>query len=236
MLHEMAGAAIRTSGLTKDYGGGHGVFGLELQVSAGEVFGLLDAGDGGATTLIRLLVGMLRPTRGNAYIFGLNCFREAVEVKRRVGYVPDAPANFGEMRGGEVVAYLAGLRGGVHDDRVRELAERLDLDLGRRCRDYDASDRQKLSLVLGFMHEPDMLILDRPFDDLETAADVELRALIAEARAQDTTILVSSRAASELETVCDRVGMLRRGKLLKVVRRSDMPIELAEPSPKSLPP
>src|SRR5215831_19586267 len=100
----MAGAAIRTVGLTKDYREGRGVFNLELQVSKGEAFGLLGAEDAGKTTLIRLLMGMIRPTRGSAYVFGLDCFREAVEVKRRVGYVPDASPEFGGMRGGEVVA------------------------------------------------------------------------------------------------------------------------------------
>jgi len=150
MLAEMAVAAIRTSSLTKDYGAGAGVFGIELQVSAGESFGLLGGEGAGKSTAIRLLMGMIRPTRGSAYVFGLNCFREAVEVKRRVGYVPDAPPDFGGMRGGEVVAYLAGLRGGAHRSRVRELAERLDLDLGRDHRDYSAGQRQKLSLLIGF--------------------------------------------------------------------------------------
>ena len=236
MLAQMAGAAIRTSGLTKDYGAGHGIFGLDLQVHAGEAFGLFGPEGAGKSTAIRLLMGMLHPTRGHAYVFGLNCFREAVEVKRRVGCVPDKPADFGAMRGGEVVTYLAGLRGGVHDDRVRELAERLDLDLGRRHRDYTAAQRQKLSLVLAFMHEPDLLILDEPAHDLDAGAAAELWTLVGEAREEDTTVLLASRDTAEIERLCDRIGIMRRGRLAKVMRVADMPIELGEPAPKALPP
>ena len=232
----MAAAAIRTSGLTKDYGGGQGLFDLDLQVSAGEAFGLLGLEGAGKTTAIRLLMGMIRPTRGSAYVFGLDCGREAVEVKRRVGYAPDATPEFGSMRGGEVVAYLAGLRGGVHKDRVRELAERFDLDLGRRHQDYSRDDRQKLSIVLAFMHDPDLLILDEPSRNLDERGAAELHALIDETRNEGTTILVTSRSAAEVERHCDVVGLLRRGKLTRVMRVEDLPGELEEPSRKALPP
>lgn len=236
MLAEMTAPAIRTSGLTKDYGAGHGVFGLELQVSTGQAFGLLGLEGAGKTTAIRLLMGMLRPTRGTAYVFGLNCSREAVEVKRRVGYVPDRPPDFGAMRGGEVVAYLAGLRGGVHEDRVRELAERFDLDLGRMHRHYTPGERQELSLLLAFMHEPDLLILDEPAQDLDARATDELRALIGEAREEGATVLLASRSAAEVERLCDRVGVLRRGKLSRLTHVAEALHQLEEPRPKALPP
>jgi ABC-type multidrug transport system ATPase subunit len=229
-------AAIRTSGLTKDYGGGHGLFDLELQVSAREAFGLLGLEGAGKTTAIRLLMGMLRPTRGSAYVFGLDCFREAAEVKRRVGYVPGEAPEFGSMRGGEIVAYLAGLRGGVHKDRVRELAERFDLDLGRRHREYSRDDRQELSIVLAFMHDPDLLILDEPSMDLDERKAAELYALIDEAREEGATILLTSRRSAEVERHCDVVGLLRRGKLSRVVRVEDLPEELEERSRKALQP
>ena len=232
----MAVAAIRTASLTKDYGGGHGVFDLDLQVSATGAFGLLGLEGAGKTTTIRLLMGMIRPTRGSAYVFGLDCLREAVEVKRRVGYVPQETPEFGSMRGGEVAAYLAGLRGGVHKDRVRELAERFELDLGRRHREYSRDDRQKLSIVLGFMHDPDLLILDDPSSDLDERGAAELHALMDETRAAGTSILLTSRTAAAIERHCDAVGLLRRGKLTRVVRVEDMPAELEEPSRKALPP
>lgn len=232
----MAVAAIRTSSLTKDYGGGHGVFDLDLQVSARDAFGLLGVEGAGKTTTIRLLMGMIRPTRGSAYVFGLDCVREAVEAKRRVGYVPQQTPEFGSMRGGEIVAYLAGLRGGVHRDRVRELAERFDLDLGRRDREYSQEDRQKLSIVLAFMHDPDLLILDDPSRDLDDRGAAELHALIDEARREAMAILMTSRSAAEVERHCDVVGLLRRGKLTRVLPVEDLHEELEEPSRQALPP
>jgi ABC-2 type transport system ATP-binding protein len=232
----VAVAAIRTSSLTKDYGGGQGVFDLHLQVSARDAFGLLGGEGAGKTTTIRLLMGMIRPTRGAAYVFGLDCAREAVEVKRRVGYVPGEAPEFGSMRGGEVVAYLAGLRGGVHKDRVRELAERFDLDLGRRHHEYGRGDRQKLSIVLAFMHDPDLLILDEPSRDLEEQAAAALHALIDETHEEGATMLLASRAAAEVERHCDVAGLLRRGKLARVMRVEELPAELEEQSRKALPP
>jgi ABC-2 type transport system ATP-binding protein len=232
----VAAAAIRTSGLTKDYGGGHGLFDLDLQVSARESFGLLGAEGAGKSTAIRLLMGMLHPTRGSAYVFGLDCVREAVEVKRRIGYVPGETPEFGSMRGGEIVAYQAGLRGGVHEDRVRELAERFDLDLGRRHREYGRGDRQRLSIVLAFMHDPDLLILDEPSRNLEERGVAELHALIDEAREEGATVLLASRSAAEVERQCDVVGLMRRGKLSRVLRVEDLPAELAERNHKALPP
>ena len=219
--------AIRTAGLTKDHGAGQGLFDLELQVSAGESFGLFGPEGSGKTTAIRLLMGMIRPTRGAAYVFGLDCVREAVEVKRRVGYVPGATAEFGDMRGGEIVTYLAGLRGGVHRDRVHELAERFGLDLRRAHREYTHRDRQKLSIVLAFMHEPDLLILDEPAKDLDVQAAAQLDLLLDEARGGGSAILLASRLTSDLDRHCDRVVSLRGGKLAR---------ELEEHSRKALPP
>lgn len=232
----MAVAAIRTVRLTKDFGGGRGVFDLDLQVSTGETFGLLGNEGAGKSTAIRLLMGMLHPTRGHAYVFGLDCLREAVEVKRRTGYVPDETPEFGPMRGGEIVAFMAGLRGGVHKDTVRELVDRFDLDLGVRHLDYSPADRQKLSIVLAFMHEPQLLILDDPSHHLDEAAAAELDLLIEEAREESRTILLGLRYAADVRTHCDVVGNLRHGKLSRVMRVEDLTLELQEPSPKSLPP
>lgn len=232
----MGVAAIRTVGLTKDYGGGRGLFDLDLQVSTGETFGLLGNEGAGKSTAIRLVMGLINPTRGHAYVFGLDCLREAVEVKRRVGYVPDETPDFGALRGGEIAAFMAGLRGGVHKVRVGELAERLDLDLGRRHLDYAPADRQKLSIVLAFMHDPRLLILDDPAQDLDDRASAELDSMIEEAREESRTILLGLRYAADVRTHCDVVGNLRHGKLSQVTRVEDLTLELEEPSPKALPP
>ena len=222
MLHEMSVSAIRTSGLTKDYGAGHGLFNLDLQVPAQEVFGYLGPNGAGKTTTIRLLMGMIRPTRGSAYVFGLDCVREAVEVKRRVGYLPGDVPQYGSLRGSEIVAYLGGMRGGVDRRRVRSIAERFDLDLNRRFREYSSGNKQKLAILLAFMHDPDLLILDEPTSGLDPLIQQQFYGLLDEAREGGATIFFSSHVLSEVERVCDRVGILRAGRLVQVAQLDEL--------------
>ena len=218
----MAGTAIRTAGLTKDYGAGRGLFNLDLQVSAQEVFGYLGPNGAGKTTTIRLLMGLIRPTSGSAYVFGLDCVREAVEVKRRVGYLPGDVPQFGSLRGSEIVAYLGGMRGGVDTRTVRNIAQRFDLDLNHRFREYSTGNKQKLAIVLAFMHRPDLLILDEPTSGLDPLNQQEFYKLLKEARDDGATIFLSSHILSEVERVCDRVGILRAGKLVKVAALEEL--------------
>jgi len=218
MLRAMPASAIRTSRLTKDYGVGRGLFDLDLQVAAQEVFGYLGPNGSGKTTTIRLLMGMIRPTTGSAYIFGLDCMREAVEVKRKVGYLPGDVPQFGSLRGSEIVAYLGGMRGGVDRATVRKLAERFDLDLDRRFREYSRGNKQKLAIVLAFMHKPDLLILDEPTSGLDPLNQQEFYALLREARDDGATVFLSSHVLSEVEHVCDRVGIVRDGRLVRVAQ------------------
>ena len=215
-------AAIRTAGLTKDYGAGRGLFDLDLQVSPQEVFGYLGPNGAGKTTSIRLLMGLIRPTAGTAYVFGLDCLREAVEVKRRVGYLPGDVPQFGSLRGSEIVAYLGGMRGHVDRRVVRSIAERFDLDLGRRFREYSTGNKQKLAIVLAFMHRPDLLILDEPTSGLDPLNQQEFYALLRETRDAGASIFLSSHVLSEVEHVCDRVGILRAGKLVKVAELEEL--------------
>ena len=244
MLREMGLAAIRTSALTKDYGAGRGLFELDLQVSPQEVFGYLGPNGAGKTTTIRLLMGMIRPTRGSAHIFGLDCTRDSVEVKRKVGYLPGEIPQFGSLRGAEIVAYLGGMRGGVDRKRVRAIAERFDLDLNRRFREYSSGNKQKLAIVLAFMHKPDLLILDEPTSDLDPLNQQEFYALLRETRDDGATVFLSSHVLSEVEKVCDRVGIIRAGQLVRVARLDETEPKLeqlflsyfAEPKPEALNP
>ena len=222
MLHEMPGAAIRTSRLTKDYRAGRGLFDLDLQVSPQEVFGYLGPNGAGKTTTIRLLMGMIRPTSGSAYVFGLDCVREAVEVKRRVGYLPGDVPQFGSLRGNEIVAYLGGMHGGVDRRAVRAITERFDLDLNRRFREYSSGNKQKLAILLAFMHRPDLLILDEPTSGLDPLNQQHFYALLNEARDDGATVFLSSHVLSEVQRVCDRVGILRSGKLVKVAELEEL--------------
>jgi ABC-2 type transport system ATP-binding protein len=208
--------AISTRGLTKDYGAGRGVFDLDLVVAEGEVFGYLGPNGAGKTTTIKLLMGLSHATRGSATILGLDADRDAVAVKRRVGYVPGELPQFGGWRGSEIVAYIAGLRGDIDDREVEAVAKRLDLDLGRKHREYSHGNKQKLALLLAFAPKPALLILDEPTSGLDPLHQQEFYGLVRDARARGATILISSHVLSEVEHLCDRVGIVREGHLATV--------------------
>jgi ABC-2 type transport system ATP-binding protein len=207
-------SAIVMRGLSKDYGSGHGLFDLDLDVADGEVFGFLGPNGAGKTTTIRLLMGLIHASSGSARIFGLDCDRDSLAVKREVGYLPGDLPQFGGMRGSEVVAYLGGMRGAIDQSRVKDLAERFQLDLGRRFREYSRGNKQKLGLVLAFMHSPRLLILDEPTGGLDPLNQQTFHQLIAEVRAAGVTVFLSSHMLSEVEETCSRVGIIRDGRLV----------------------
>ena len=209
-------AAIQTSKLSKNYGLGRGLFDLDLHIEAQEVFGFLGPNGAGKSTTIRCLMGLIRPTAGSAHIFGLDCIRDYVAVKRKVGYVPGERPQFGSMRGSEVVAYLGALRGGADLNTVRRLAERFNLDLSRRYREYSSGNKQKLAIVLAFMHRPQLLILDEPTHGLDPLNQQEFFGLLSEAREDGATVFLSSHILSEVERMCDRVGIIRSGRLVTI--------------------
>ena len=208
--------AIETQRLTKDYGNGRGIFDLDLTVTEGEVFGFLGPNGAGKTTTIRLLMGMIHPTRGVGRVFGLDVDKDAVAVKRVVGYCPGELPQWGGWRGAEVVAYVAGLRGDVKDDEVARIAERLDLDLGRKYREYSHGNKQKLALVLAFMARPRLVILDEPTSGLDPLHQQAFYGLVRDARSSGATVFLSSHVLSEVEHVCDRIAIVRDGKLVTV--------------------
>jgi ABC-2 type transport system ATP-binding protein len=215
-------SAIRTEALTKDYGAGHGLFGLDLDVTGGEVFGYLGPNGAGKTTTIRLLMGLARPTRGSASIFGLDCQTQAVEVKRHVGYVPGELPQFGPLRGREVITYLGAMAGGVDQAHVRELSERLELDLNRRFREYSTGNKKKLALVIAFMNRPRLLILDEPTSGLDPLNQQQFYGMVHEARKGGATVFLSSHVLSEVQHVCDRVGIIRAGRLVNVASLEEL--------------
>jgi ABC-2 type transport system ATP-binding protein len=146
--------AIETEGLTKDYGRGRGLLDLDLEVREEEVFGFLGPNGAGKSTTIRLLMDTIRPTRGTARVLGRDAHSESVSIKKDVGYLPGEIPDFGTLRGSEVVGYMAGLRRISPARRVAELCGRLDLDLAQRFRDYSRGNKQKIGVVLAFMHDP----------------------------------------------------------------------------------
>jgi ABC-2 type transport system ATP-binding protein len=230
--------AIETKGLTKDYGSGRGIFDLDLAVNEGQVFGYLGPNGAGKTTTIKLLMGTIHASRGSATIFGLDAGRDAVAVKKKVGYVPGELPQFGGWRGTEIVAYLAGIRGDVDDAEVERVAKRLDLDLSRKYREYSHGNKQKLALLMAFAHKPTLLILDEPTSGLDPLHQQEFYGLVRDARARGATIFVSSHVLSEVEQICDRVGIVREGHLVTVgpiaellgAKAHRIEIELADPA------
>lgn len=215
-------SGIETQSLTKDFGSERGLFDLDLQVSEGEVFGYLGPNGAGKTTTIRLLMGLIHPTSGSASIFGLDSRQQAVEIKRHVGYVPGELPQFGGLHGSEVVAYMAGLRGGVDDEVVAKICERFNLDLGQRFREYSRGNKQKLAILLGFMHRPRLLMLDEPTGGLDPLNQQEFYELCREARNAGATVFLSSHILSEVEHISDRVGIIRGGRLVKTASLQEL--------------
>jgi ABC-type multidrug transport system ATPase subunit len=209
-------AAIACVGLTKDYGGGHGVFGLDLAVRPGEVFGFIGPNGAGKTTTIRLLMDLIRADRGTATLLGLDSRRDSVAVKRRVGYLPGELVSFPGVTAGYLVGLMAGLRGTVDPTRITALAQRFDLDLSRRYETLSHGNKQKVGLTLAFMHRPDLVILDEPTLGLDPLMQREFRRLVQETAAAGGTVFLSSHVLSEVEAICDRIGLIRAGRLERV--------------------
>ena len=208
--------AIRTRDLTKDYGSGRGVFDLDLEVHIGEVFGFIGPNGAGKTTTIRLLMDLSRPTRGTAEIFGIDCNRDPVKVKRLTGFLPGELPDLPGFTGGQLLELLANLRGGVEPVRIRALADRLELDLGRRFRDYSHGNKQKLMLVQAVMHRPRVLVLDEPTLGLDPVMQLEFRAMVREAAAGGAAVFLSSHVLPEVEQACDRIAIISGGRLRRV--------------------
>ncbi len=206
--------ALRIGGLVKDYGRVHAVRGIDLEVARGEVFGFLGPNGSGKTTTIRCLLDLLHPTAGRIEVLGLDPRREGVAVRARVGYVP------GELRlperqtGNQLVDAIARLRGGISDERRRRLADRLDLDLGRRLRDLSSGNRRKVALLLAFASEAELLVLDEPTNGLDPLMQHEFLGLVREARAAGTTVFLSSHVLSEVQRAADRVAVVREGEIV----------------------
>ena len=213
---------IVADNLTKSYGTRRGVVELTFSVAPGEVFGYLGPNGAGKTTTIRTLLDFLRPTSGSATVFGLDSHRDSVQVHDRIGYLPGEFTLYERMTGGEYLTYLGNLRGGVPPDHVRDLAERLDLELGTRIKTLSHGNRQKLGLVQAFMHRPELLILDEPTQGLDPLIQQVFYELVAETRADGRTVFLSSHVLPEIERVCDRVGIIREGRLVSVEDIGDL--------------
>ena len=207
--------AIEVEHLTKYYGSTRGVERLSFTVEPGEVFGFLGPNGAGKTTTIRLLLDLLRPSRGTIRVLGLDPRRDVLEVHRRVGYLPGELALYERLTGETFLDMVDALRG-ERDGRTRRLADRLDLDLTRRIGTLSHGNRQKFGLVLAFAYEPDLLVLDEPTQGLDPLVQQEFYALVQEARDRGAAVFLSSHVMPEVERTCDRVAIVRAGELAAI--------------------
>jgi ABC-2 type transport system ATP-binding protein len=214
---------VETQFLTKRYGDVAALDDCTLTVNAGEVFGLLGPNGAGKTTLIRLLLGFLRPTRGTARIDGLDCVDQSVEVRQRVAYLPAEARLFRRMRAKDVLFFFAALRGATGNaQRALGLAARLDLDTSRRVALMSTGMRQKLALAATLSNDTSMVVLDEPTASLDPNVRREVMNIVRELSNEGRTILLSSHVLSEVEEVCDRVVILRGGRLVHTQVMGDL--------------
>ena len=210
------GAAVRTERLTKDFGSGRGIFGLDLEVREGEILGFLGPNCAGKSTTMRVLLGLARPTSGRAELLGHDIAADGLAARRRVGYLAGDFELYDQLSGADVLAYFARLRGDVPAERIGELAERFGADLQRPVRELSTGNRQKIGLIQAFMGDPELLILDEPIAGLDPLVQRRFHDLLADVRAQGRTVLLSSHTLSEVDRVADRVAVLRAGRLAVV--------------------
>ena len=209
-------AVIHTEHLTKSYGPHRGITELDLDVEEGEIFGFLGPNGAGKTTTMRVLLDFLRPTSGRAEVFGIETTADPVAIHRRLGYLPGEFDLYDRLTGAETIAYFANLRGGVDAAYVGELIERLDLDPSRRFNEYSKGNKQKVGLVLALQHRPDLLILDEPTSGLDPLVQRTFFEIVREAREEGRTVFLSSHIIGEVDRTCDRVAIIREGRLVQV--------------------
>lgn len=219
----MSEKVIETHDLTVYYGKHRGIVDVNLTVEKGEVFGFLGPNGAGKTTTQRVLVDVIRPTRGRASIFGLDCQAQGVEQRQRIGYLPGELALYTNMRASQffkMYEYLRAKNGAT--GYWRELAERLDLDTSRKIREFSRGNKQKVGVVAAFMNRADLLILDEPTGGLDPLVQQTVLEMVREARAEGRTVFFSSHILSEVQAVCDRVGIIREGQLVTTQRVEDL--------------
>jgi ABC-2 type transport system ATP-binding protein len=214
---------IETQDLTVYYGQHRGIVDVNLTVEKGEVFGFLGPNGAGKTTTQRVLVDVFPPTSGSARVFGLDCQEQGVELRRRIGYLPGELALYTNMKASDffkMYEYLRGENGSK--DYWREVAERLDLDTTRKIKEFSRGNKQKVGVVAAFMSKADLLILDEPTGGLDPLVQQTVLDLVREAKTEGRTVFFSSHILSEVQAVCDRVGIIREGQLVATQKVEDM--------------
>ncbi|MBK8020387.1 MAG: ABC transporter ATP-binding protein [Chloroflexi bacterium] len=212
---------IQTDRLTKVYNGKtRALSDLTLSVQRGEVFGYLGPNGAGKTTTIRLLLDLIRPTSGQSRVFGLDARQDSRSIRARIGYLPGELNLWERQTALQIIRYVGSVRGGLEMRYVQELAERLQFDLTKKVRSYSTGNKRKLGLILALMNKPELLILDEPTSGLDPLVQQTFYEIVSELRSEGRTVFLSSHILSEVQAICDRVGILRGG-MLQAVQRVD---------------
>jgi ABC-2 type transport system ATP-binding protein len=211
-------AVIRTEKLTKYYGTHRGIVDVDLEVQQGEVFGFLGPNGAGKTTTIRLLLDLIRPSKGKAFVFGIESSADPAAIHKRIGYLPGEFSLYDRLTGGQTIEYFGNLRGGGDPIYRKQLIERFELDPSRRFREYSKGNKQKVGLVAALQHKPELLLLDEPTSGLDPLVQQTFFGIVREHVKDGATVFLSSHILSEVERSCDRVGIIRDGQLVRLDR------------------
>lgn len=213
---------LTAAGLTKDYGTFRALDALDLAIAPGEVFGLLGPNGSGKSTALRLMLGFLRPTAGRATLAGFDCWDDGVEARKRVAYLPGELRLYETMTGRRLVTFLSNLRGETPGPDVDALAKKLDIDIDRPLTHMSSGMKRKVALLTVLVPRVPLIVLDEPTNTLDPTMRDELLEQLLRAKARGQAVLFSSHVLQEVEAVCDRVGILRRGKLVHLQQMSEL--------------
>ena len=202
--------------LTKSYGTSRGIIDVDLEVQAGEIFGFLGPNGAGKTTTIRTMLDLIRPTSGRASVFGIESTVDPVAIHRRVGYIPGEFALYDRLTGRQTLEYFANLRGGVDSAFQASLIDRFELDASKRFKEYSKGNKQKVGVIAALQHRPELLVLDEPTSGLDPLVQQTFFETLREAVADGATVFLSSHILSEVEKSCQRVAIIRDGRLTKL--------------------
>ncbi|NMA65280.1 MAG: ABC transporter ATP-binding protein [Clostridiaceae bacterium] len=206
---------LTISNLTKKFGKFTALDRINLEVTKGEVYGFIGPNGAGKTTTIRVLLGILKATEGRAEIFGKDAWKDAVEIHKKIAYVPGEVNLWPNLTGGEVIDLFVKLRASNNKSRREELIERFDLDPSKKCRTYSKGNRQKVALIAAFASDADLYILDEPTSGLDPLMENVFQECVKEAKEEGKSIFLSSHILSEVEKLCDKVSIIRQGKIIE---------------------
>jgi len=230
---------LKTTNLTKKFGKFTALDGVNIEVNEGEVYGFIGPNGAGKSTTIRVLLGIIKATEGKVTIFGKDAWADAVEIHKRIAYVPGDVNLWPNLTGGEVIDLFVKLRGGNNKNRREELINKFELDPSKKCRTYSKGNRQKVALVAAFSAEADLYILDEPTSGLDPLMEKVFQECVMEAKAAGKSVLLSSHILSEVEKLCDKVGIIRQGEIIETgtlselrhLTRTNLLVETKQPIP-----